>query len=199
MSEQPPISTTHFSRILIDLGPYIQRINLNRIIDEFEAKNFLSSATVQKVKGIPDEFEKSNIVIGIMQGKQKEKDFKTFLKIIAAEKPDSKFYDATREFFSGFWQFPGYDEYATWPDGESVMHFGYSIAKGSLMFHQGCNASFAPPTPMWAMWENMRGAALRLKSLWDKFCSLITSVSPPTNVGFKVVSNVLIHEVKWFR
>ena len=35
------------------------------------------------------------------------------------------------------------------------------------------------------MWENMRGAALRLKSLWDEFCSLITSVSPPTNIGFK--------------
>ena len=53
-------------------------INLNRIIDEFEAKNILSSATVQKVKGIPDEFEKSNIVIGIMQGKQKKRILKRF-------------------------------------------------------------------------------------------------------------------------
>ena len=184
MSQQPSISTTHFSRILIDLGRYIQRINLNRIIDELEAKKIIYPPTAQELRKMRDEYDKSSIVTGIMQGR-KEKDFKTFLKIIAAEKHDSKFYDATREFFSGFWQFPGYDEYATWPDGESVMHFGYSIAKGSLMFHQGCNASFAPPTPMWVMWENMRGAALRLKSLWDKFCSLITSVSPPTNIGFK--------------
>ena len=148
MSQQPSISTTHFSRILIDLGRYIQRINLNRIIDELEAKKIIYPPTAQELRKMRDEYDKSSIVTGIMQGR-KEKDFKTFLKIIAAEKHDSKFYDATREFFSGFWQFPGYDEYATWPDGESVMHFGYSIAKGSLMFHQGCNASFAPPTPMW--------------------------------------------------
>ena len=122
MSEQASISTAHFSRILIDLGRYIQRINLNRIIDALSAEKFLCSETAQKIKGISDEYEKSNIVISIMQGRWKERDFKTFLKIIAAEKPGSKFYGATREFFSGFWQFPGYEQYATCPNGKSVIH-----------------------------------------------------------------------------
>ena len=102
---------------MIWVDSYIQRINLNRIIDELEAEKIIYSPTAQELRKMRDEYDKSSIVTGIMQGR-KEKDFKTFLKIIAAEKPDSKFYDATREFFSGFWQFPGYDEYATWPHGE---------------------------------------------------------------------------------
>jgi len=120
MSEQSSISKIHFSRILIDLGRYIQRINLNRIIDELEAEEILYSPTAQQLRGMDDEYDKSYIVIGIMQGSN-EKDFKTFLKIIAAEKPGSKFHDATKEFFSGFSQFPGYEEYAAWPNGKSVI------------------------------------------------------------------------------
>ena len=118
MSEQPLIPTIHFSRILIEMGRYIQRINLNRIIDELEAEKILYSPTAQSLRGIDDEYEKSNIVTGIMQGR-KEKDFKTFLKIIAAEKPNSKFHDATKQFFLGFTKFPGYEQYATWPNGKS--------------------------------------------------------------------------------
>ena len=118
MSSQPVIPTVHFSRILIEMGRYIQRINLNRIIDELEAEKILYPPTAQSLRAIDDEYEKSNIVIGVMQGRQ-EKDFKTFLKIIAAENPDGKFHDATKQFFSGFTMFSGYEQYATWPNGKS--------------------------------------------------------------------------------
>ena len=146
MSEQPSISTTHFSRILIELGRYIQKINLDRIIDGLEAEKIIYSPTAQELRKIDDEFDKSNIVTGMMQGR-KEKDFKTFLKIIAAEKPGSKFYDATREFFSGFWQFQGYDKYANWPNGKSVMHFEYygaNVPPVHRVMH--CHATDGPPT-----------------------------------------------------
>ena len=118
MSSQPGIPTIHFSRILIELGRYIQGINLNRIIDGLEAEKILNSQFAQKLKDVNDEYEKSNIVINIMQGRQ-ENDFKTFLNIVAAEKPDGKFYDTTKQFFSGFTMFPGYEQYATWPNGKS--------------------------------------------------------------------------------
>ena len=118
MSGQPVIPI-HFSRILTEQGRYIQRINLNRIIDELEAEKILHSPTAKNLRAIDDEYEKSNIVIGVMQGR-KEKDFKTFLKIVAAENPGGKFHEGTKQFFSGFAMFPGYEQYATWPNGKSL-------------------------------------------------------------------------------
>ena len=115
MSDQPVI-TIHFSRILIDRGRYIQRINLNRIIDELETEKIIPSPTAMALRGVNDEYEKSNLVIGILQGRN-EKDFKGFLKIIAKEKTDSKFYESTKMFFSAFTMFAGYEQYATWPNG----------------------------------------------------------------------------------
>lgn len=119
MSGQPVIPTIHFSRILIELGRYIQTINLNRIIDELEAEEILHPPIAQGLRAIDDEYEKSNIVTQIFQGR-KEKDFKTFLKIVAAENPAGEFHDATKQFFSNFTMFPGYEEYAAWPNGKSL-------------------------------------------------------------------------------
>ena len=119
MSDQPVI-IIHFSRILIEQADrFIQRINLNRIINELEAENIIASPTAMGLRGVNDECEKSSILTGILQGR-KEKDFKTFLKIIAKEKTDSKFYDATKMFFSTFTMFPGYEQYATWPNGKLI-------------------------------------------------------------------------------
>ena len=117
-SDQPVI-TIDFSRILIEQGRYIQRINLNRIINELEAKTIITPPTAMGLRGVNDEYEKSSIVTGILQGR-KEKDFKTFLKIIAKEKAGSKFYEATKMFFSAFTMFPGYEQYATWPNGKLI-------------------------------------------------------------------------------
>ena len=119
MSEQSVIPTIHFSRILIELGRYIQTINLDRIITELEAEKIIASPTAQGLRGVRDTYEKSNIVTGILQGRS-EKDFKTFLKIVAKEKAGSKFHDKTKEFFSGFTMFPGYEQYATWPNGKNI-------------------------------------------------------------------------------
>ena len=114
MAEQPASSPTiHFSRILIDLGRYIQGINLNRIIDGLVLENILPGEIAVPLKNVEDEFEKSNIVVQVLQGK-KEKEFKTFLKIVALEERDSKFYEATEMFFSGFTKFRGYEQYASW-------------------------------------------------------------------------------------
>ena len=115
MSDQPAI-TIHFSRILVEQGRHIQRINLNRIIDELEAEKIIPSPIAMGLRGVNDEYEKSNLVTGILHGRN-EKDFKRFLKIIAKEKTDSKFYEATKTFFSAFTMFAGYEQYATWPNG----------------------------------------------------------------------------------
>lgn len=124
MSEQPLTPTVHFSRILIDVGRYIQCINLSRIIDELEEKNIFTSQMANSLRSVDDEYEKSNIVTGVLQGKN-EKDFKTFLRIVASEKKGSKFYNGTKMFFSGFTKFSGYDQYATWPDGKFRMNHVY--------------------------------------------------------------------------
>ena len=108
-----------FSRILIEHGRYIQKTNLNRIIDELETAKILSPPTAVGLKGVNDEYEKSSIITGILQGR-KEKDFKTFLKIIAKERAGSKFFEATKMFFSVFTMFPGYEQYATWPNGKLI-------------------------------------------------------------------------------
>ena len=119
MSEQSVIPTIHFSRILIAQSPYIQTINLDRIVDELEAEKIIVPPTAQGLREIRDTYDKSDIVTGILQGRS-EKDFKTFLKIVAKEKADSKFRDATKVFFSGFTMFPGYEQYATWPKGKNM-------------------------------------------------------------------------------
>ena len=113
MSDQPVI--IHFSRILTEQGRYIQNINLNSIVNELEAEKIIPPRIAEGLRGVNDEYEKSNIVISILHGRDEEV-FKTFLKITAKEKKGSKFYDATKIFFSGFTMFPGYEQYATWPD-----------------------------------------------------------------------------------
>ena len=62
----------------------------------------------------------SIVLTGMLQG-GREKYFKAFLNILAKEKKDSKFYDATKEFFSGFTMFPGYEEYAAWSNGKGMI------------------------------------------------------------------------------
>ena len=119
MSEQSVIPTIHFSRILIELGRYIQTINLDRIVSELEAEKIIEPPTAQGLRGVHDTYEKSYIVAGILQ-KKSEKEFETFLNILAKEEEGSKFYDATKAFFSGFTMFPGYEQYATWPKGKNV-------------------------------------------------------------------------------
>ena len=131
MSDQPVI-TIDFSRILIEQGRYIQTINLNRIINELEADNIIASPTAMGLRGVDDEYEKSGIVTGILQGRS-EKDFKTFLKIIAKEKKGSKFYDATKMFFSAFTMFPGYEQYATWPDGKQIVKYYYKSPRDLII------------------------------------------------------------------
>ena len=72
----------------------------------------------QGLKKIDDLYEQSDIISEILRHKE-EKDFKLFLKIIASEKKVGKFYDATKQFFSHFTEFfPGYEEYALWPNGK---------------------------------------------------------------------------------
>jgi len=109
-SESPII---HFSTIITELGQYFQKINLNRIIDGFEAVNIIPSATAQGLRSVEDH-DKSDMIVGMLHGKG-ENVFKIFLKILAAEKADSQFYRATKLFFSGLIRFPGYEQYATWP------------------------------------------------------------------------------------
>ena len=118
MAEQSVIPTIHFSRILIEQSHYIQTINLDRIIDGLETENVFTSTTAQGLKGINDTYEKSRVFTSILHGLRSEKDFMTLLRIIAKEKADSEFYDATKAFFSGFTKFPGYEQYATWPNGK---------------------------------------------------------------------------------
>ena len=118
MSGQLEIPTVHFSRILIEQSHYIQTINLDRIIDGLETENIFTSTTAQGLKGINDTYEKSKVFTSILHGLRNEKDFMTFLRIIAKEKTDSEFYDATKTFFSGFTTFPGYEQYATWPNSK---------------------------------------------------------------------------------
>ena len=127
MSDQPVI-TIDFSRILIEQGRYIQTLNLNRIINELEAEKIISSPTAMGLRGVTDEYEKSGIVTGILQGRN-EKDFKTFIKIIAKEEKGSKFYEATKMFFSAFTMFPGYEQYATWPDGKQIAKFYHKSSR----------------------------------------------------------------------
>ena len=109
-----------FSRILIEQGSYIQKINLNRIISELETEKIVATVAASKLREINDEYEKSIVLTGMLQG-GREKDFKAFLNILAKEKKDSKFYDATKEFFSGFTMFPGYEEYAAWSNGKGMI------------------------------------------------------------------------------
>jgi len=119
-----PLSPTiHFSRILTEQGRYMQRINLNRIIDALAKDKLIPPPVAQGMKGIDDTYEKSRILTQILQGRG-EKEFKLFLKAVAAEpsaEPKrSKYYEATRQFFAGFVLFRGYEEYATWPISESL-------------------------------------------------------------------------------
>jgi len=110
----------HFSRILTEQGRYMQRINLNRIIDALaKDSKLLSPPVALGMKGIDDAYEKSCILIQILQGRG-EKEFKLFLKAVTAEPKGSKYYEATREFFAGFVLFKGYEEYAAWPNSESL-------------------------------------------------------------------------------
>ena len=115
MSVQGPI---HFARILIGLNRYIQKINLNRIIDGLAAEKILSLPVAQGLKEVDDAYEKSRVVAGILH-QLGEREFKLFLRIVAAENTD-KFHDATKQFFSRFTEFPGYEEYAMWPNGKFV-------------------------------------------------------------------------------
>ena len=97
----------------------MQRINLNRIIDALAKDKLLPPPTAQGMKAIGDTYEKSGILTQILQG-QGEKEFKLFLKAVRAEPKGSKYYEATTEFFAGFVQFRGYEEYAAWPNSESL-------------------------------------------------------------------------------
>ncbi|XP_065887502.1 uncharacterized protein [Dysidea avara] len=116
-SEQTaPLSPAiHFSRILTEQGRYMQRINLNKIIDALAKDKILTPPVAQGMKGIDDTYEKSRILTQILQGRG-QKEFKLFLKAVTAETKGSKYYEATKEFFAGFVQFRGYEEYATWPN-----------------------------------------------------------------------------------
>ena len=109
----------HFSRILIDLQWYLQKLNLNRIIDGLEAENMFSLPVSQGLKKIDDLYEQSDIISDILLHKE-EKDFRLFLKIVSSEKKVGKFHDATKQFFSHFTEFPGYEEYAFWPNGKFI-------------------------------------------------------------------------------
>ena len=106
----------HFSRILIELHSYVQKLNLNRIIDGLQAENMFSLPVYQGLKRMDNVYEKSDIMVEILNHKE-EKDFKIFLKIVASETV-GKFYDATKQFFSLFTNFPGYENYALWPNGK---------------------------------------------------------------------------------
>ena len=99
-------SQTHFSRILIWLEA-IQKLNLNRIIDGLTAKSILSFPVGVGLKTIHDSYEKSRIVSEILHGKG-EREFKIFLRIVALEEESSKYFYATKQFFSRFIIFPGY-------------------------------------------------------------------------------------------
>ena len=77
-----------------------------------------SFSVLQGMKKIVHVYEKSDILSEILCHKE-EKDFKLFLKIVASEKKVGKFHDATKQFFSHFTRFSGYEEYALWPSGKS--------------------------------------------------------------------------------
>ncbi|XP_065887373.1 uncharacterized protein [Dysidea avara] len=111
----PLDSAIHFSRILIDQGRYMQRVNLNRIADALAQEKVLPPSVAEGMKGIDDTYQKSLLLTQILQGKG-EKDFKLFLKILSAETKGSKYYEATKSFFGGFILFKGYEEYAAWPN-----------------------------------------------------------------------------------
>ena len=67
------------------------------------------------MKSIHDSYEKSRIVSEILQGKR-EREFNIFLRIVTQEEQGSKYFHATEQFFSRFIIFPGYEEYAVWPN-----------------------------------------------------------------------------------
>ena len=92
---------------------------MNRIIDALAKDKLLPPPVAQGMKGIDDKYEKSRILTQILQGRG-EKEFKLFLKAVAAEPKGSKYYEATRQFFAGFVLFRGYEEYAAWPNSESL-------------------------------------------------------------------------------
>ena len=112
---------THFSRILIDLHSYVQKLNLNRIIDGLQAENTLSLSVSQGLRRIDDIYQKSDIMLDVLHHKE-EKDFKLFLKIVGTE-TIGKFHDATKHFFSHFTEFPGYEAYALWPNGKLTLQY----------------------------------------------------------------------------
>jgi len=97
----------------------MQRINLNRIIDELAINKLLTPDVVEGLKGIDDTPEKSAILTQILHGRGAE-GFKLFLKAVMDEPQGSKYYKATREFFAGFVNFRGYEEYAAWLMSESL-------------------------------------------------------------------------------
>ena len=109
--------TINFSRILIEQSIYLQRINLDRIIDALAEDKIIIPRTAEGIKGIKDTCEKSGILTQILQGRG-EKEFKLFLKAVAAEPKESKYFEVTKDFFLGFVLFKGYEEYAAWPDGK---------------------------------------------------------------------------------
>ena len=141
LEEGAPLNpTVHFSRILTQQGRYMQKINLNRIIDALEKDKVLTSPVAVGMKGISDEYDKSRLLIQILHG-QGEKEFKLFLKALTAETSQSKFFEATKEFFAEFEQFSGYEEYAAWPNSELLCKL-YETIQFLTTNHNACLTIF---------------------------------------------------------
>lgn len=115
-SEATTLNQVHFSRILADAQWLIQQLNLNRTIDGLEKEQILPTKIAEKLKNIAV-YHKCSVINEALQGKG-TREFKSFLTIVAAEANDSKYYTATKEFFSSFVSYAGYEEYATWPHGK---------------------------------------------------------------------------------
>ena len=108
MASTPGESTSITSAILTISRAELQQLNFDRIFPQLEEKSVLPKGitTIMKLKSAS---EKSNVLKNALQVKD-DKDFQTFLEVVAAEDDDG-FLPPTAEFMAMVSEFPKYEDY----------------------------------------------------------------------------------------